>query len=73
MVAGRGLMACDVGVVQRPAVFMASDLTWLSFAFMVTMGAGRGGSLLNLLLGLNWNEGVCICCRLSHHRVSSFV
>jgi hypothetical protein len=57
-------MPWDVGVVQSPAVFIASDLTWLSLVFIVTMGAGRGGSLLNLLLlGLNWKEGVCICCR----------
>lgn len=68
MVAGRGRMPWDVGVVHTPAGAAAgvvSDLTGISLPFMVTMGAVRGGaSLLNLLFGLNWKEGVWICCRL---------
>ncbi len=67
MVAGRGRMPCDVGVVHTPCgAAMPSVLTGISFPFMVTMGVGLGGgtSLLNLLFGLKVKEGVCICCRL---------
>jgi hypothetical protein len=67
MVAGRGRMPWDVGVVHAPAgALIPSVFVGVSLPFIVMIGGGRGGgtSLMNLLLGLKAKVGVCICCRL---------
>lgn len=60
IVAGRGFMEWEVGVVQRPADAMASFLIDMSLLFIVKIGVGRFAvSRLNLLFGLNGKDCVC--------------